>query len=148
MINIISKLKNLCEKYKIEILYLFGSQSDKGVSFIKGAKIYIEETSDLDIGIIFKTLPVDRYEIYGALYLDLSILFEPFNIDLVFLQETEILFQYEAIKGYLIYCNNENFCDKYEEMVMKKASDISYKKISFEKDFMEAIKDGYITIAD
>jgi len=32
------------------------------------------------------------------------------------------------IKGDLIYCEDEGFCDEYEKMVMKKASDLEYKK--------------------
>jgi hypothetical protein len=31
-------------------------------------------------------------------------------------------------------------------MVLKKASDLSYKKIEFEKDFLEAVRDGYFEI--
>lgn len=69
-------------------------------------------------------------------------------MDIVFLQETDALFQYEAIKGVLIYCEDESFFDDYEEMVTKRAADLSYKKIGFEKDFLEAVKDGYFEIAN
>ena len=45
-----------------------------------------------------------------------------------------------------MYCGDEFFCDEYEEMVMKTASDLSFKKREFEKDFIEAVKDGYFVI--
>lgn len=31
---------------------------------------------------------------------------------------------------------------------MKKASDLSFKKIEFEKDFLEALRDGYFELKD
>lgn len=144
----IKALKEIFRKYKVKIVYLFGSQKDAGSAFLaKKAKKIIEEGSDLDVGVVFEELPKEIFEVYGELYVDLSILFEPFKIDLVFLQETDALFQYEAIKGNIIYCEDESFLDDYEEMVIKKAADLSYKKIEFEKDFLEAVRDGYFEIA-
>jgi predicted nucleotidyltransferase len=139
-------LTQLFKKHHVKIAYLFGSQREKGIAFLSGNSRDIVSGSDLDIGVVFERLPDHIFKIYGDLYADLSMFFEPFNIDLVFLQETDPLFQFEAINGDLIYCEDERFCDDYEEMVMKKASDLLYKKIEFEKDFLEAIKDGYFEI--
>jgi len=144
---ITKKLEQLFRKYHVKIAYLFGSQKEKGRDFLSGQLTDIKFGSDLDIGVVFEKLPEHIFDVYGNLYADLSMLFEPFNIDLIFLQETDAIFQFEAIKGELIYCENEDFCDNYEETVMKKAADLSYKKIEFEKDFLEAIKDGYFEIA-
>ena len=139
-------LAELLRKYRVKIVYLFGSRKETGTAFLAGEVQKIEEGSDLDIGVVFNELPKRPFEVYGELYADLSILFEPFMVDLVFLQETDALFQYEAIKGELVYCEDELFLDDYEEMVMKRAADLSYKKIEFEKDFLEAIRDGYFEI--
>lgn len=141
-------MEELFRKHKIKIAYLFGSQKEKGLAFLKGETIDVEKHSDLDIGIVFEKLPEKRFEAYGDIFVDLSLLFKPFDIDIVFLQETDALFQYEAIKDALIYCKDESFLDDYEEMVAKQAADLSYKKIEFEKDFLEAVKDGYFEIAD
>jgi len=138
----------LFKKYGVKIAYIFGSQKEKGIAFLKGETVDVERYSDLDIGVVFDKLPQKKFETYGDLYLDLSLLFKPFNIDIVFLQETDALFQYEAIKGALIYSEDESFLDDYEEMTAKQAADLSYKKIEFEKDFLEAVKDGYFEIAD
>lgn len=143
----VETLTELFRKHRVKIAYFFGSQKDVGVTFLSGKDEEIEKGSDLDIGVVFEELPQKIFEVYGELYADLSILFEPFKIDLVFLQEIDALFQYEAIKGNLIYYEDEIFLDDYEEMVMKKASDLAYKKIEFEKDFLEAIRDGYFEIA-
>lgn len=85
--------------------------------------------------------------VYGDIYVELAIFFEPFEIDLVILNEATPLFQYDVIRGELIYCEDEDFLDRYEERVMKIASDIIFKNREFEKDFLEAIKDGYFEIA-
>ncbi|MBI3600749.1 MAG: nucleotidyltransferase domain-containing protein [Nitrospinae bacterium] len=139
-------LSELLKSHNVKIAYIFGSQRESGIAFLNDRNFTIDERADLDIGVVFEKLPQDIYEAYGELYADLSLLFEPFNVDLVFLQETDMLFQFEAIKGELIYCEDEDFLDEYEEMVMKMASDLSFKKAEFEKDFLEAIKDGYFEI--
>ncbi len=46
----------------------------------------------------------------------------------------------------MIYCEDQEFLDKYEEMVMKKTEGLAYKRKEFERDFLEAIKDGYFEI--
>jgi predicted nucleotidyltransferase len=141
-----NEIKEIFKRYNVKIAYLFGSQRDKGLAFLNGQPRDLEKGSDLDIGVVFNKLPQERMNTYGELYADLSILFEPFNIDLVFLQETNSLFQYEAIRGIPIYYDDEDFLDEYEEMVMKKAEDMAYKKREFEKDFLEAIRDGYFEV--
>lgn len=138
-------LNDLFKQYGVRLAYLFGSQKDKGVAFLKGQYIEIERGSDLDIGVVLKDLPnpEQRVDLYINLYAGLSEIFNSFNIDLVLLQETDAIFQYEAIKGELIYYDDQEFLDSYEELVIKKAEDLSFKTIEFEKDFIEAIRDGY-----
>jgi len=142
----IERLNDLFRRYKVKIAYLFGSQAKNGIEFLNGQVIEPAKGSDLDIGVVFDYLPINKSLIYGELYADLSEIFLPFNIDLVFLQETDSLFQYEAIKGEVIYCEDIDFLDDYEELVMKKAEDLSYKRKQVENDFLEAIKDGYFEI--
>jgi len=140
------EIREIFKRYNVKIAYLFGSQRDKGLAFLNGQPGDSEKGSDLDIGVVFSRLPQKRMDTYGGLYADLSIFFEPFNIDLVFLQETNSLFQYEAIRGIPIYCDDEDFLDEYEERVMKRAEDLAYKRRQFERDFLEAIRDGYIEV--
>ena len=140
------KLAEIFKKYKVKAAYIFGSQKEKGLIFLSGGEIKNEKGSDLDIGIIFEKLPLHTFEIYGEIYASLALLFEPFEVDLVFLQETDIFFQYEAIKGEMVYCADSVFVEEYEEKIIKKAADLMYKKREFEKDFFEAVKNGYFKI--
>jgi predicted nucleotidyltransferase len=140
------RLINILRQHGVKAAFIFGSQKEAGMAFLKGNIPMIDETADLDIGVIFEKLPEDVFTVYGELYAELSLLFEPFRVDLVFLQETALLFQYEAILGEVVYCDDESFLEAYEERVLKMASDLSFKKNDFERDFLEAIKDGYFEI--
>jgi len=137
---------DIFRKHEVILAYLFGSQKEAGISFLEGVATRIDDEVDLDIGVVFKTFPEDAFEAYGELYANLSLFFEPFTVDLVFLQETDALFQYEAITGELVFSDDELYLEEYEEQVMKRASDLSFKKNEFEKDFLEAVKDGYFEI--
>jgi len=143
----ISELTRILKIHKVRIAYLFGSRQIEGESYLSNSVSTLQEESDLDIGLVFNQLPGDRYKTYGKLYIDLDNLFEPFEVDLVFLQETDPLFQYEAINGRLIYAGDEAFLDNYEEYVMKLASDLTFKKTEFQKEIFEAVKNGYFEVA-
>lgn len=140
------KLKGIFEKYGISIAYLFGSQMDAGLLYLRGKDIELEKGSDMDIGVVFHHTPRDIYQVYGGLYAELSKLFKPFNIDIVFMYEVSFIFRFEIIKGHRIFTANEDFADDYEDMVIRIASDLSFKRMMFEPDFYEALKDGYFEI--
>ena len=142
----LSKLNNIFEDNSVKIAYLFGSQKDVGVAYLSGQDINLDKISDLDIGVVFDSHPRDIYRTYGDLYSDLGEIFHSFNLDLVFLQETDPLFQYEAMQGHLIYADDEQFLDKYEERILKLASDLDFKKKKYQKEIFEAVKDGYFEI--
>jgi len=136
-------LSEIAEKYKISMIYLFGSQAEAGKRYIDGEEVSVEPYSDLDIAVYFEEIPPATILTYGELYRDFAILFEPFEIDLVFMHEQDSLFQYEIIKGIRIYAKNEEFADEYEELIMKKAADLAFKQKEFIKDILEAIENGY-----
>ncbi|MBE0461829.1 MAG: nucleotidyltransferase domain-containing protein [Candidatus Aminicenantes bacterium] len=138
------EIKNIAEKYGIALIYLFGSQAENGARYFKGDNINPEDLSDLDLAVSFKDVPSHPMKIYGALYKELSEVFEPFYIDLVFMHEVEILFQYEIIKGIRIFEKDESLADEFEEMIMKRAEDLAFKKTMLNREILEAIEDGYI----
>ena len=139
-------LTRVFKKNEITLAYLFGSQRDAGLNYLYGEKAIIDETSDLDIGILMKTPPLSMYKFYGSIYSDVATIFDPFNIDIVFLHEVNFLLKFEIIKGHRIYAADEKFADDYEENVMRFASDLSFKRKISEEDFLEALKNGYFEI--
>lgn len=137
-------IRNIAEKYGIVLIYLFGSQPENGARYLQGNNINAEDLSDLDLAVSFKSIPSRPMKIYGALYVELSEIFEPFHIDLVFMHEVDVLFQYEIIKGKRIFEEDESLADELEEMVMKRAEDLAFKKRIMNREILEAIEDGYI----
>jgi predicted nucleotidyltransferase len=50
------RLIDLFWRYKVKIAYLFGSQAEKGIEFLKGQTTKPEKGSDLDIAVVFNCL--------------------------------------------------------------------------------------------
>lgn len=138
------EVRNIAKKYEIAAFYLFGSQSEEGARYLQGDNTNVEELSDLDAAVFFKDIPADPMKVYGALYKEFSELFVPFNIDLVFMHEVDTLFQYEIIKGIRIFAKDASLADELEEMILKRAEDLAFKKRIMDREILEAIEDGYI----
>jgi len=138
-----TKFQEIAQKFGINLIYLFGSQAEIGERYIKGDLITPETFSDLDVAVSFKNPPQNSIRVYGDLYAEISEIFDPFHIDLVFIHEMNPIFQYEVIKGIRIYEEDERMTEDFEEMVMKKAADLIYKKIIMDREIMEAIENGY-----
>ena len=137
------EIRSVAERYRLSAVYLFGSQSEKGHEFLKREDTKPDAFSDLDVAIAFETHPVDVIDAYGILFKEISEIFDPFTIDLIFMHEVNPLLQYEIIKGVRIFAKDEFSADEFEERIMKKAEDLSFKKKIFDKDIMEAIENGY-----
>ena len=138
-----STVQDLARKFDCVLIYLFGSQAERGKRFLEGEEISPDPYSDLDVAVAFRSLPTGTIKIYGEIYKEISEIFGPFNIDLIFIQEMSPLFQYEIIRGVRIYEVDERIAEEFEEGVMKKAEDLIFKKRILDREIMEAIEDGY-----
>lgn len=136
-------IRDFAQRHNILIIYLFGSQAEKGGRYLKGETALPDDFSDLDVGIFFETPPAESMKTYGLLYKEFSEIFDPFALDLVFMHEVNTLFQYEIIKGLRIYAKDESYADDLEEKIMKIGSDLFIKKKIFDAEIMEAMENGY-----
>ena len=136
-------VEEISARFGILTIYLFGSQAEEGRRYLNGEDVTPNPFSYLDVSVAFKTPPVEIIKTYGELYIEISDIFDPFNIDLIFMHEVSSLFQYEIIKGIRIYAQDINQADEFEEIIMKRADDLFFRKQVFDKDVMEAIEDGY-----
>jgi len=143
MTNAFNKIHTVARDYNLSLIYLFGSQAIPGNQYLKGIEVIPDGLSDLDIAVTFRTLPTMAMETYGHLYRIMGKIFDPFDIDLLFLHEVDILLQYEIIKGERIYEADEFLADQFEENIMKLAGDLMFKKRIMDREIMEAIEDGY-----
>ena len=126
----IEKLREICQKYNIALVYLFGSQKENSLKLLNGEKVDIKDPlADIDVGIVFsqdiESIP-DRHKVYSNIYNDFEDLFLPYHLDLVFLQECHSVFQTEALSGICVYKISEEFKDEYEMMVLRRAADFKY----------------------
>ena len=137
------KLNQICRDYGILGAYLFGSIEKNGADILKGkSPDKIDPLADIDLGIVFLERPLDakqRIKIYSKLYLELSEVFYPFTLDLVFLQETGVILQFEAINGTLVYSHDDDLRLDYEERVVKFYQDWKPVYDQYTNEVLEAI---------
>ncbi len=138
------QIRIIAEKYGIILIYLFGSEAKKGRIYSEGGRIKPHPFSDLDVAVAFEKEPQEPMETYSCLYREFSELFSPFQVDLLFIQEVNPLFQLEIIKGIRIYAKEERIADEFEESIMKKSEDLLFKKRVLDREIMEAVENGYI----
>ena len=140
------ELQAIFKKNGVLLAYLFGSNQDIGRRYLEGSSYKAQESSDLDVGLLIARSSETVYDTYGNLYLKLSRVFAPFDIDIILLHEVHSLLKFEIISGYRIYAEDEQFADDYEDLVVKFASDLAVKRRMFESDFVKAIEDGHFEI--
>lgn len=137
-------INHICDQYGIALCYLFGSQIKQGLACLKGEKIDVEDAeSDIDFAVSFISTPENVVETYAKLSVELEELVFPFQADLVFLHEVDHLIQLEAIQGTNIFAVDGTAKDSYELKIMAFAGDETVIFKNNEKDFLEAIRDGY-----
>ncbi len=136
------KLKKIAEDNNINLIYLFGSKIEKGITLLEGKAVAAnDQLEDLDIGLVMKNeLPEPEYlpALYSRLYNQLSPIFKPLRLDLVLLQEQHSVFQAEAVYGICIYAKSKDLQEEYEESVLRKAADF---RPVLEKFYEEQLED-------
>jgi transcriptional regulator with XRE-family HTH domain len=137
----IEKLRDICQKYNIALVYIFGSQKENSLKLLNGEKVDIKDPlADIDVGIVFihsiEDIP-ERYKIYSNIYNDFEDLFLPYHLDLVFLQECHSVFQTEALLGICVYSISEEFKDEYEMMILRRAADFKYVLDKYTEEALE-----------
>lgn len=138
------RMISICERFGIALCYLFGSQQQQGLACLQGAEIEAQDPeSDIDVAVVFIAKPHNAVDTYAKLSLEFGELFLPFHLDLVFLDEVDHLIQFEAIQGINIYSKDDSTRDTYESKVMAFAGDESFIFKQNERDFLEALRDGY-----
>jgi hypothetical protein len=114
------------------------------MALLNGEHVEMKDAeSDIDFAVLFEAPPLNNLEIYARLSVDLQGLVSPFKADLLFLHEVDHLIQLETIKGINIYSKDQENKEAYEEKVMMFAADeLEIFKLN-DRDFLEAIDNGY-----
>lgn len=137
-------IKEICQKYHIQLMYVFGSQKETALQLLEGKKVEFEDPlTDIDIGVVFeRQLPCGRERtlLYSKIYNQLDEIFSPNKLDLVFLEENHSVFQAEAIKGYCIYAKSNEVKEAYEEAILRRACDFKPFLELYYKELLEDLK--------
>lgn len=136
-------LVELAAEFGLQLVYLFGSQMQLGKAFIAGAQVHVDDPlADLDVGVVRgeveETTPA-RLELYGELSIALAELFQPFRVDLVFLDETHSVFQAEAVGGFCAYAVSSGVRDEYEMRILARCADFKPVLEMFYRERLEEL---------
>lgn len=120
----LQKIEQLCGKYQIKALYVFGSRSAEIFQAIQNDTLEIQPSqSDLDIGVLTSsTLSVaDKV----SLALELEEIFDVPRVDLVLLQEADAFLAANIIRGERLFARDSYLADEYELFVLRRAGDLA-----------------------
>jgi len=136
------QLEEISAKHRISLVFLFGSGKDGGVAYLEGKAMLIKDPlADLDVGIVFQKgyFPHKPYRVHAQLYAELSDLFDPFKLDLVFLQETHSVFQFEAISGVCVFATDDETKADYIKYVLRRGADWKPVMDKFYQELLETL---------
>jgi len=142
-VNKLLRFTEICKQNGIILAYLFGSHAHNGYKILNGERVVQKDLlADLDLGIILDDegrLTGSMYKLYSTLYNQFDELFLPLRLDLVFLQETHSVFQFEAIKGICIYAVSENIKEVYEHNILARAADFRWVLEQYYRERLEEL---------
>lgn len=128
----LEKIKEVAGQYNLADVFIFGSQVDG----------FARKDSDLDVGVRFENgLPSveQRGKIYGELFADLSSCFPRQKLDLVFIDELQLHFQYKIFtQGKMIFSQNQEKSLDFQERIFNLYRDQKYFIDEFFKGVLES----------
>jgi predicted nucleotidyltransferase len=117
-------IEQLCQKYQVKALYVFGSRSAEALYALQDDAYELKHLqSDLDIGI----LPHVPFSLDNkvSLTVELEELFNVSRVDLVVLQEADAFLAANIIRGERLYAKDSYLADEYDLFVLRRAGDLA-----------------------
>ena len=123
MSKIKNELKQLAEKYSLQIIYAFGSRAKEALDLVEGKiKRLSKGISDLDIGI----KPERRLNVEEKVEIALALedIFDVSRVDLVVIPEVGVFLALEIVKGELLYAKDAVYEAEYQLYIMRRAAEL------------------------
>jgi predicted nucleotidyltransferase len=120
-------LREICEKFRVSLLYAFGSQAETVRAWLEGQREEVERvSSDVDIGI--KGSPGEKYSVKDKAKIALALenLFGRSRVDLVVLNEADPFLAAEIIRGERLFSRDGHEADEYELYILRRAGDLAF----------------------
>lgn len=133
------ELGEVCRRFRVASLYVFGSRAHEAVALVAGEPRTPAPTdSDLDVAVQPATdalrAPRDRV----LLIQSLETLFDIVRVDLVILPEADAFLAADAVRGELLFCDDENRQAREELYYLRRAGDLA----PFKRARLEGILSG------
>ena len=120
----LQRIEQICRKYQIKALYVFGSRSADMTRAINDDTYHLAPSqSDLDIGVL--TRPPFSIEKKVNLTLELEDLFNAPRVDLTVLQEADAFLAANIIRGERLYAEDSYLADEYDLFILRRAGDLA-----------------------
>lgn len=116
------EILDICRRFDLLAVYLFGSRADDGLRLIDGERVE-RGTADLDVGIV-SVSPVVPALLYSTLQVAFEDVFDPLAIDLVPLHHVDPLLAFSAIDGHRIAARDATAVDLFELDVMRRGAEL------------------------
>lgn len=125
MKNLLFDLSAICDRYRIDALYVFGSRAEEMRDKLQGrVPAASSPASDADIGVLpergVRLSPRDKVRFMA----DLEDLLDVGRVDLVVLPEASAFLAFDVIKGELVFDRHPDDTARYELYVMRRAGDL------------------------
>lgn len=125
MKNLLFDLSAICDRYRIDALYLFGSRAEEMRDKLQGRPPAADSpASDADVGVLperaIRLSPQDKVRLMA----DLEDLLDVGRVDLVVLPEASAFLAFDVIKGELVFDRRPDDTARYELYVMRRAGDL------------------------
>jgi len=121
------RLSQIAERFRLDIIYAFGSRSKELVEWLNGTKfdLSISRLSDVDIGV--KPHSGIQLSIKEKVHLSIALedLFSVEKVDLVVISEVDPFLAANIIRGERIYCRDEYRADEYELYILRRGGDLA-----------------------
>ncbi len=116
-------LKDLAERYGIQIIYAFGSRAKEAFEMVEGKRKALSSgPSDLDIGI----KPERKLTVEEKVEIALSLedIFGIHRVDLVVIPEVQPSLAFKVVTGELLYARDPDYEAEYQLYIMRKRADL------------------------
>ncbi len=118
-----NQLRELADKYNIQIIYAFGSRAKEALDLVEGRVDSLSpNASDLDIGI----KPEKKLSVEEKVEIALALedIFNVSRVDLVVIPEVRVFLALEIVKGELLYAKDAVYEAEYQLYIMRRAAEL------------------------
>jgi len=119
-------LARLCDKFRVDILYIFGSRASEVREWLAGDHPSLPPgPADVDVGV--KTAWGARLSVHDKVLLALAMedLLGVTRVDLVCLSDADPFLAANIIRGERLYARDDYEADEYELYVLRRAGDLA-----------------------